>query len=274
MDEKDVGYTRLYQSIKHLVDNNVEKQSVSGVSAITALSASVETDFQTDIQQAQFGVHEMEWILKSPEFENWLSSHEPQFLWYSGLPGSGKTTTSLHIVQQIKQMHTSFRTRLAFFFCKIQKKPSSTIVVASIISQLLDSDTIDCIPPNLRTSLSLSDQSTERKHEATLWQILEKMLRTLLESTERLEIRVILDGIDELHSEDLDRFLSNLREVWDNIKGRNNAKNASRFKILAVSRPYPNISELLKGLPYINPEKESTGKYYGLSPYPTPPKEK
>ncbi|KAM0473862.1 hypothetical protein ACHAPX_007910 [Trichoderma viride] len=145
MSETDVGYTHLYQKVKSLVDQNIEKQGVPDVSAIKAHSVDVETDFRENFQ-------------------------------------------------------------------------------------------------------------------------LEKMLNNLLESKEYLEVRIVLDGIDELHPEDLGRFLSNLREVWNNIKGKLNT--ASKLKVLIVSRPFPNISEILKDLPFINPEKESTGKYHELSAWP------
>lgn len=261
LSETDVGYTHLYQSIKRLVDNNVEKDT-SDVSWITSLCASVETDFKNDLQRQQYDVQGMEWFLKSPEYTNWLSSHKSQFLWYSGLPGSGKTTTSLHVVQQIKQTHTSFRTRLAFFFCN--RKRETRTVLASIISQLLDNDTNDCIPSHLRTSLSPSNHPTDESHETTLWEILEKILNNLLGGKERLEVRIIIDGLDELDAEDLSRFLRNLRELWDNIKRENDTEDSSRLKVLTVSRPILDISEIFKDLPFIYPEKESAGKHYGL----------
>ncbi|PON21684.1 kinesin [Trichoderma gamsii] len=89
------------------------------------------------------------------------------------------------------------------------------------------------------------------------------MLNNLLESKERLEVRIVLDGIDELYPEDLGRFLSNLREVWKNVEGKLNI--TSKLKVLIVSRPLPNISEILKDLPFINPEKESTDCLNSLS---------
>jgi hypothetical protein len=88
---------------------------------------------------------------------------------------------------------------------------------------------------------------------------LENLLHSLLEGKKRLEVRIVLDGIDELFPEDLGRFLINLRVIWNNIKGKLNT--ASKLKVLIVSLPFPNISEILQDLPFINPEKESTGNY-------------
>lgn len=256
MSETDVGYTHLYQKIKTLVDQNIEKQDIPDVSAITAHSVDVETDFREKFHLDQINVEGMEWFLKSPEYETWLSNHEPQFLWYSGRPGSGKTTTASYIVHQIQQMHTI---RLAYFFCKRKKEIRPATVVASIISQLLKNKTIYDISSDLRACLSRSDHSTERKDEATLWIGLENLLHSLLEGKKRLEVRIVLDGIDELFPEDLGRFLINLRVIWNNIKGKLNT--ASKLKVLIVSLPFPNISEILQDLPFINPEKESTGNY-------------
>lgn len=105
----------------------------------------------------------MEPYLNPPEYKNCFLCQQHQLLWYSERPDSRKNTISLYMAQRIKQMHSAFWARIAFFFCQSQKDTSSTTAAASIIS-LLKSGTILGNPPNFWTYLSRSDHSFERSY--------------------------------------------------------------------------------------------------------------
>ncbi|EXJ92397.1 hypothetical protein A1O3_00947 [Capronia epimyces CBS 606.96] len=264
MSDKELGYIRLRERITNLVNDNILlKYQGSILQDMKTFSDHVESVFQQEFRVVKINREAIKWFLESPEYYGWLSSNEARFLWYSGPPGSGKTTTSLEIVNQLEEKY-SFRTRLAYFFCSHHSKISlstppqritSVALVTAITSQFIGRDNFPNLPTDIQAHLSAGHRPTENDHEVALWKALQTMLFSML--TENQEVRIVLDGIDELPRAEMTRFLRSLRDIWDTVETAI-AGGSKRLKILIVSRPFKIIQDIMAGLPSINPEKEST----------------
>jgi hypothetical protein len=192
----------------------------------------------------------LEWFLGSPEYKNWCSESSSQFLWHSGPPSFGKTTISLFIGEQLTE---TFRRHTVYLFCKPDfwpQVPTSAMLVYSMLAQLLIKrphiiDKIDKVnrPYLIPKSLSLQ--------EGVLWDI----LRIFMKDMTDCEIHIIVDGIDDVQLDDRRRFLENLRDLWK-------VSDKPILRILVSSRPYRDIQDCLSDLPFINPDKEISGKCF------------
>lgn len=208
-----------------------------------------------------------EWMLRSEEMSIWRSNDEPQFLWHSGPQRSGKTRLSWYLVQEYMKQNAAFRPRLVHFFHPENQNTgdsnnytfqplTSNDIICSIIAQLIDGsdELVQRIPLQLQQQLLAHCQSSQPDQEATLWEAAKLILLQALVEIEKLPI-IIIDGVDRLHPDQRMNFLRSIRSLWDLTKD-----SRSKLKVLISCRPYPDIHATIGDLPFINPEKESTGK--------------
>lgn len=75
------------------------------------------------------------WLLRKPEFKAWLSN--PSSIWFSGIPGAGKTVLAGTIIEEsLRQGTGDFATM--FFFCdyKDDKTKNPVILLSTLAAQL------------------------------------------------------------------------------------------------------------------------------------------
>jgi hypothetical protein len=236
----------------------------------------------------------MTWFSRSPEYKGWEFSREPaKFLWYSGLPRSGKTATSINILQKL-QNEMKYRTKrdVVHVFCtesvilpERTKKMRTTPawVVCSMLAQLMGSclgrfeerfEKVLYTPnakenmvwaANLGRDISLDSSSQEQRRSPlttndTPHNVSEDVLWDLFGQIVRIEdnreIQIVIDGVDRIEpEEDRLRFLMDLRASFDALK----SETEKAIKILVTSRPYATIREVLKDLPSIDTASEIKG---------------
>jgi Cdc6-like AAA superfamily ATPase len=181
----------------------------------------------------------MNWFIDSPEYKRFLSSSDDstQFLWYTGKPGTGKTTIATYLVCQYTDRE-EWRKDVTYFFynpprLKENRQITSSLVVSSIIAQLLhkDADRIEALNQNYRKHLSAAfnvfvlkgqDEAVKSEQKKLLSNTLsaarsigDDILWTILESLIMAEpdqkLLIIVDGVDESLTEERSHFLRNLR---------------------------------------------------------------
>jgi len=103
------------------------------------------------------------------------------------------------------------------------------------------------IPPELSRAIS----ALRSMSEDDLW----KILRSFIFSSAGQDFIFVLDGVDDLLIEDQTRLLRNLRKIWESVQ----ANTSISLKILIFSRPILRMQEVLRGLPYVDQDKEQKG---------------
>lgn len=82
-----------------------------------------------------------QWLLKSEEFQTWLNSDQ-QTLFYSGIPGAGKTILTSIIVEELtSRFSTDLSVGIAYIYCNFRRQDEQKIddLLASLLKQLAES---------------------------------------------------------------------------------------------------------------------------------------
>ena len=190
----------------------------------------------------------LEWFLKSPEFESWVSTDDSSHLWLHGLPDSDKSTVATYVRRLLSESESDSREKdIASIFCSREKDIETEIkMVWSLASQL--SCRIDRASAK-HNELALPDitrGSFGDELARDLWKLLEQLILLLPED----EAILILDGIDEVPADTRSQFLLSLLRLERNLRGK------AITRILISSRDYPDIREALSHYPSIERGKE------------------
>ena len=138
-----------------------------------------------------------EWILSKESFQFWLDeslySPKPQFLWLSGLPGTGKSYLSSFVVRHLKEANRACQ--FYFFRYGDQTKRSTNALLRSLAYQ------IACYAPEYRRRLvrmSEDGLSFEKAEARLLWQRL--FVSALFKTSFSTPLYWIVDALDESDS--------------------------------------------------------------------------
>ena len=181
-----------------------------------------------------------EWLLKEPSYKTWLNENCP-FLWITGLPGQGKSTLALFLVDSLRaHVTTQAQGICTFFFWNMTKGFRNTAVsmLRSVIYQLLLSS------PSLHRFI-LSDYEQQgpslfsEDSLASLWRI----LRAMADSYPAGNIYCVLDGLDVC--EETSRQLL-LRFFYEWVHTPLGDSQTATIKILLLSRPLEGVAEQLQ----------------------------
>lgn len=240
------------------------------------------------------------WFWKSPEYLEWRNNKECQFLRCTGIPGIGKSVISAKLASGLSRERIHSEYIAHFFFQTPSVRSTTpfipSLVVCSLLAQLLHTrynlsnihdhavwlsnreytvllEAFGCLLNinevlQQEESRTLSEKAPCRGYvspqlsraisqlrslsEDDLWKILTSFVLT---NTSRC-IYLMIDGLDSMLNEEQSRLLRNLRNLWN--LARTNSQ--SILKILITSRPVVIMEDLLKGLPYIDKEKEYKGE--------------
>ena len=240
------------------------------------------------------------WFWKSPEYQDWRSNERSQFLWCTGKPGIGKSSIVATLVSDLTKERIHSESIAHFFFQSPTARNATpfipSFVVCSIIAQLLhisyditaihdhavwlgqnehsillkaltytvdinrvyeEEQAIDSGGEHSRggqisSRLSRATSALRSLSEDDLW----KILTSFLLANTGHDIYIIIDGVESMLTEDQSRLLRNLRRLWISVQ----AKFKPSLKILITSRPLLKMQDLLRGLPYIDQDKEYNGE--------------
>ena len=156
------------------------------------------------------------WYLTTEEYKQWERANTSRFLWFRGREGTGKTSEISRIIRSFDEGTSDGVDKVAYFCPKTPSRPVT--ILRSMIIQLGRStqSRINLLDnTEKRNMLSLIEPKTSTDTRV-LWDLSENLLRV---SSDR-KVCLVLDGIDALHSEDLNGFATNLYCIWNNARSK------------------------------------------------------
>ncbi|RDW63420.1 hypothetical protein BP6252_10965 [Coleophoma cylindrospora] len=210
------------------------------------------------------------WFLESKQYSTWTStnnsgSSHARFLWYTGRPDSGKSAALTYVVDRLRS--SSETIDLIYFFGSIpsversrtaRSNVTAARVLESLITQLIHCDSVYSYGKRL-SSLATDDRERLRSiskpalelSSKMLWDLFGRLLRYKMER----RVLVIIDGLDAIQpEEDRNRFVRQLRDLWDSLA----LELSATSKFLVSSLPYDPIRQAFVNLPFIDPITEVT----------------
>ena len=137
----------------------------------------------------------LEWVLKIPQYKDWISSQDSKILWVTGYVGSGKTTLSMYIVQCISK-DLKPEGLVPRFLCdnKIKNQRDGCQILRSLIFQIVSKRRgLWC---HVRKACDAGGLHILHQFDA-LWCI----LLQIVNNEKRLSITLIIDAIEECEQE-------------------------------------------------------------------------
>ncbi|KAH7161129.1 hypothetical protein EDB81DRAFT_943854 [Dactylonectria macrodidyma] len=187
-----------------------------------------------------------EWILGSESLTAWLSGKcapspktiPTNVLWLYGNPGTGKTTMSIFLAEELPRIFSATDQKtLAYFFCdsSYDTRKTTTGVIRGLLLQLLQQH-----PSLLRHVSPKFDERGVKVFDSfdAIWEMLMKV--TSDKATGRKYC--IIDALDECEPSSQEILLSQLQETFS---PNSTTDHDSNLSILITSRPYPEIREFL-----------------------------
>jgi len=173
-----------------------------------------------------------EWFIRSPEFSKWI--REPkETLFCPGIPGAGKTMIAVAIVDYLARHLQSDNVGLAYVFCNYKATEDQTLpkLQASILKQLIQTQ------PTLINQTRLPELYSRRKPSLDDNQI-DGILQSVISYYPTTYI--VVDALDECTDKGKvrSRFIASLRDL----------KNKADVRLLFTSRPYPDVSDMFRGV--------------------------
>ncbi|KAK7592437.1 hypothetical protein V3481_007055 [Fusarium oxysporum f. sp. vasinfectum] len=188
-----------------------------------------------------------DWILGTEALTTWLdnkhdatsSSPPSEILWLYGNPGTGKSTMSIFLAEELSQIFSATTQKtLAYFFCDsgYDTRKTATAVVRGLLLQLLQQhpSLLDHVLPKFEEREAKAFDSFD-----ALWAMF--MNAAADKATGRKYC--IIDALDECERESQEVILDQLQETFGSSKSSNHELNIC---ILITSRPYPEIRETLE----------------------------
>ena len=147
-----------------------------------------------------------EWLLKSSEFQAWVSQSK-QTLFCPGIPGAGKTMITSIVIEQL---HTKFQddssTGIAYLYCNFrrQHEQNPEDLLASLLKQLVQEQ------PSIPESINSLHKRHRDKRTRPSFEEISKALHSVV--TGYSKTFIIVDALDECHVSDggRRRFLSEI----------------------------------------------------------------
>ncbi|KXX73563.1 Vegetative incompatibility protein HET-E-1 [Madurella mycetomatis] len=181
------------------------------------------------------------WILRHDLYLKWRDgSEDSNVLWCHGIQGSGKSTLSSIIIDNLLESASNHALPIAFFYFDYQDQSTQTptTVLPSILRHLLEN--IDHIPP----SVSSAYETLQPRGKPPVYEC-ERLIGEIAKAVGPTYI--IIDALDECSSEHRTTFLRSL----------DNLSHTHGLRLLVTSRPhFSDITHTFRRHPQIKIEAQ------------------
>jgi NACHT domain. len=164
-----------------------------------------------------------EWFQRELVFDEWKNDPQTAILWCLGTIGMGKTVLMSNVVDQLR-LHTARKSNetVSYYFCRIDNEASLSAreIIGSLARQILNTHIEQS---GYETLLSLQEITQDLSMTDVV-----KFLLSHLEAANGDKYYVILDGLDECDSNQVQAVARAIAELCSNYVG---------FKILCAGRP-------------------------------------
>ncbi|KAJ4124794.1 hypothetical protein NW765_014322 [Fusarium oxysporum] len=177
-----------------------------------------------------------EWLVKHPQFQEWLTDANCQVLWISGGPGKGKTMLAIYITEVLQPLVDAANDTLLYYFCSNRDKNRNTAltIMRGILHQWID------MHPHLAKHIKNSFEGTDTtKYTISSFTSLWRVFLALLPQSTSSQVICVLDGLDECEKESLRQLL----DAVGNHLSKAGEQPRTRLKLIILSRPQPAILE-------------------------------
>ncbi|KAK4216221.1 ankyrin repeat-containing domain protein [Rhypophila decipiens] len=139
-----------------------------------------------------------EWLLESPEYEEWLSGTGKRTLFCPGIPGARKTILTSVTIDQLNTIFgNNKRVAVVFIYCNFrrQDQQSARDLLSSLLRQIAQRD--DSLPAVSEALELLNDRYMQRRTRPSV-DVLSKLLHSVVPAYSR--VFLIVDALDECPS--------------------------------------------------------------------------
>lgn len=193
------------------------------------------------------------WIFLEDAYQKWTDSEISSTLWLQGGPGTGKTILTSTVIEACKgKFGKDVIGPVAYFYCSgdpgtAQKSASAEAVLKNILRQLAES-----FNEGFKLMSAQWDKQQGSRFPKGRLQEDEVMgrINEIMELAQALETIIIIDGLDELVSRDLDYLLGYLHKLSENTK--------VCLKVFLASRPLEPVQAYAKDGFTITLDKKKT----------------
>ena len=163
------------------------------------------------------------WFLESAQFTSWWRNESSSVLWCPGIPGSGKTTLSSLVIDNLRvEIAKNPSIGLAGMYCSYRNTQSTVNLMGSIIRQLLEPLDIEppstpltlekarAVMPKILTTYSkvmlVIDALDECEDRVTLLRELQQLMQSMSAGMSKTLIHIFVTGRNSVAS-DVERML-------------------------------------------------------------------
>ncbi|GME33642.1 hypothetical protein GTA08_BOTSDO08131 [Neofusicoccum parvum] len=228
---KLLDYLESKDSPADMLASHIQKESESAVLAWLRCP-DVQSNLIAAVEKRQVGTGE--WLLCSERFKEWL--RDPQFLWLTGLPGSGKTIISSTIVATLLSASKDTDDAVAYFYFDfhVDVKREVMALLHVVLSQLALQGT-----GAFEELRKLYQECKDGQRQPTT----EELLLTIARAVSHFpRIYVVVDALDEC------------RESHKAVEQLRRLSEAANVHVLAVSRKDADLERPMRGIPEIKLE--------------------
>jgi hypothetical protein len=157
------------------------------------------------------------WLLRKPEFLEWMSTSTSSILWLHGIPGSGKSMLVAHVIEYIQSRFSSQTgpAPLAYFYCSRNsnepERSDPSELMRSILEQLsCSSEDLPIRDPVVEAYKAKKKEARGRTPEKLG---VEEVVETVLELLESNPATIVIDGLDECDPAKRQELLDSLETI-------------------------------------------------------------
>lgn len=199
------------------------------------------------------------WYRNTREYKEWKGAETSEFIWFRGRTDTGKTLEAANVLHFYDETKGNEVDAIAYF-CRRSSERTETIL-HSIIIQLGRSgeSRVESLDDEQKRNLLLLAECSSSIGTELLWGIFQSLLR----SYSGRNVCMILDGVDALHSEDLEGFAARLYRIWRSARDAIKSESTKTFwiKLLITSRPHVELAEIFRNESVIDPDTDMLGSW-------------
>ena len=193
------------------------------------------------------------WVLSNQAYLQWMGEDLSRVLWLHGDPGKGKTMLAIALVENFSKRlgneGSASDSALFFFFCDNQddRRNTPSHILRGLIYQAV------CQRPELAIYFynEYEKQGDQLFSSPNALQALWRIFNSIVQNSNLQEVLIVIDGLDECHSEAMEIFLVLLEPYVtpheEDLGQSLQKETVCRLKWLLTSRNDLNIKQPLTG---------------------------